>query len=293
MASLLSAEENSAILQRLQTCGQRARQAASQPFDVFEKGHEDYVTTVDQSLDRYLFQEFTAQFPEDGIITEENQASAAEFLADHSRLWFIDPIDGTEDFIHRGSNYSVMVGLVAGGQPRAGWVHAPAYNGTYWGGAGWGLFQQQGSAAASPLEPVEPSGKQQSAMLLGDRDQRRFGAAIAQQLPHITFDTVGSFGLKVIEVIKGQVGLYVYLNSRVKLWDTTGPMALALAAGLTCCDLDGNPIRFDVNSIYPQTLIHRQPIIIGWPAWIAAYREGIRQAVLAVRSQELSLCAGE
>ncbi|MEO0986854.1 MAG: inositol monophosphatase family protein [Cyanobacteria bacterium J06639_14] len=287
--SLLSAADNAAILHTLRHCGQQAQQAAAQPFEVFEKGREDYVTTVDQALDRYLSNAFAAQFPGDGIITEENQASASEFLATHQRLWLIDPIDGTEDFIHRGQHYSVMVGLLANQHPQAGWVHAPAQGRLYWGGPDWGLFQHDDKGQTVPLIPHSPSLATSQVMLLGDRDQRRFGAAIAQRLPEFHFETIGSFGLKVLEVIKGQAGLYVYLNGRVKLWDTTGPLALAQAAGLVGCDLDGNPIRFDASSVYLQTLIHRQPLIIGWPAYVAACRPAIREAVLAVRLQELGL----
>lgn len=292
MLTFLSFEQNAAILELLSHCGQQARQAAadSDSFEVFEKGFQDYVTTVDQALDQYLSKGFTAQFPDDGIITEENQASAAEFLTQHRRLWCIDPIDGTEDFIKRGQHYAVMIGLLSAFQPQAGWIHAPAQNQTYWGGAGWGLFQQSGSAAAIPLEPVTPDIKSLPVMLMGKRDQRRFGPAIASRLPEVQFDSLGSFGLKVLTVITGQAGIYVYLNGRVKLWDTVGPLALAKAAGLTCCDLDAQPIRFDVNSIYPQSLMHRQPIVVGWPQYVRAYLPAVRQGMLAVRGQELGIC---
>ena len=286
---LLSADENAVILNTLLQCGQQAREAAARPFDVFEKGQEDYVTTVDHALDRYLSSAFASQFPGDGIITEENQTSAAAFLATYPRLWFIDPIDGTEDFINHGQHYSVMVGLLANHQPQAGWVHAPAQRRMYWGGPGWGLFQHDGAGQTIPLQPCPPTLGKNQTMLLGDRDQRRFGTAIAQRLPELQFESIGSFGLKVLEVIKGHAGLYVYLNGRVKLWDTTGPLALAKAAGLVGCDLDGNPIQFDPTSIYLQTLIHRQPMIIGWPAYVDAFRLAIREAVLTVRSQELGL----
>lgn len=287
---LLSAKENKAILEALMYCGQQAQQAASKSsFKVFEKGHEDYVTTVDQRLDDYLSQVFSAQFPSDGIVTEENQASASEFLRKHERLWFIDPIDGTEEFIHGGQSYSVMAGLLVKNQPRAGWVHAPVNDQIYWGGPDWGLFQQSHGGQAKPLEPTIPLLEENQTVLLGDRDQSRFGSAITQQIPYLRFDTFGSFGLKVLAVIKGHAGLYVYLNGRVKLWDTIGPLALAKAAGLVCCDLDGNPIQFDDNSVYPFTLIHRQPILIGWPAYVKRLRIAIRQAVIAVRTQELAL----
>ena len=287
--TLVTVAENQAILQALLKSGQAARQAASEPFEVFEKGREDYVTTVDQALDRYLATAFAQQFPADGVVTEENQPSAAAFLHDHRRLWFIDPIDGTEDFIHRGEHYSIMVGLLIQHQPQAGWVYAPAQNRLYWGGKDWGLFQQDDQGETLPLAPAPQVPSHHQTMLLGDRDQRRFGTAIAAHLPGLSFEAIGSFGLKVLEVIKGQAGLYVYLNGRVKLWDTTGPLALARAAGLVCCDLEGQPIRFDPNSIYPQSLIHRQPLVIGWPTCVEACLPGLRQAIQDVRQQELAL----
>lgn len=288
---MVTADENDAILKALLRGGQQARQAASESFEVFEKGREDYVTTVDQALDRYLSHAFAQQFPADGIITEENRQSAAAFGSDYRRLWFIDPIDGTEDFINHGENYSVMVGLLIDHQPQAGWVYAPAQDRIYWGGVDWGLFQQNSQGGIIPLAPNPQKLGENHTLLLGDRDQRRFGAAIAARLPELTFDAIGSFGLKVLEVIKGQAGLYVYLNGRVKLWDTTGPLALATAAGLVCCDLDGQAIRFDPNSIYPRSLSHRQPIVIGWPTYIEAFLPTLRQAVVEVRRRELALAA--
>ena len=286
---ILTAAENAGILKTLLCGGQQAQAGAAATFEVFEKGREDYVTTVDQALDRYLSEAFAAQFPHDGIITEENQTSAAEFLVHYPRLWLIDPIDGTEDFINRGQNYSLMVGLLAHHQPQAGWVYAPAHQRLYWGGPGWGLFQQGQEGDPLPLVPRPLPLGESPVLLVGDRDQRRFGAAIAQHLPTYSFNTLGSFGLKVMEVIKGQAGLYVYLNGRVKLWDTTGPLALAQAAGLICCDLDGQPIQFDPLSVYPNTLIHRQPMLIGWPDYVEQLRPRLRQAVMAVRQQELQL----
>ncbi|MDB9525151.1 inositol monophosphatase family protein [Oscillatoria sp. CS-180] len=285
----LSVDENTQILQTLLHSGHQARQAALETFDVFEKGHEDYVTTVDRALDRYLSQAFATQFPADGIITEENQSSAAQFLTAYRRLWVIDPIDGTEDFINRGQHYSVMVGLLENDQPQAGWVYAPAQDRLYWGGPEWGLFQRGSDGKTVSLHPCPQKLGDRSILLLGDRDQRRFGNAISDRIPKLTFNSIGSFGLKVLEVIKGQAGLYVYLNGRVKLWDTTGPLALAAAAGLTCCDLDGFPIRFSINNVYPHTLIHRQPMLIGWPEYVKALRPQIRQAVIDIRCQELAL----
>jgi 3'(2'), 5'-bisphosphate nucleotidase len=277
----LSSADLLAINQLLLVAGDYAYAQSQQTFQVFEKGVDDYVTTVDRALDQKLLAGFQQLFPDDGVITEENRATAQQFTQDYRRLWFIDPIDGTDDFIHGRANYAVMVGQVVDGVPQAGWIYAPAHQRLVWGGASLDLWQQGLSGDPLPLIPQEPPlvEGQPWTMVIGDKDKRRFGDAIAARLPHVNFVSLGSFGLKVLAVITGQAGLYIYLNGRVKLWDTTGPLALAQAAGLTCCDLAGNPIVFTGEAIEPDTLMHRQPILVGWPRYVEQFRPVIRQVV--------------
>lgn len=285
----LTEAQLSTIKQHLLDCGQQARRLAGQPFQVFEKGLNDYVTTVDQALDDHLLTAFQSLFPQDAIITEENFKSKQTYLQDRDRYWFIDPIDGTEDFMQHGLGYAVMVGLVTQDQPVAGWVYAPAFERLYWGGEGWGLFEQGPDAVSKALKPKPPVPVDGAVcpIMIGDKDERRFGDAIAQEIPTAQFKSLGSFGLKVLEVIKGRVGLYLYLNGRVKLWDTTGPLALARAAGLVCCDLEGNPLRFDAAAVDVPTLTHQQSILVGWPQYMDALRPAIKRAAAAVLAGEV------
>ena len=282
--------QSAAIQSLLASIGEEAFRMATQPFQVFEKGRNDYVTSVDQALDAQLLQQFEQLFPEDGVITEENLKSKRAFHRGYSRLWLIDPIDGTEDFMNQGSEYAVMVGLLSQDRPQAGWVYAPARHCLYWGGNDWGLHYQPFGEPSQPLVPSPPSFSEASCpIMIGDKDLRRFGDAISQHIPNVTFKSLGSFGLKVLEVIQGHVGLYLYLNGRVKLWDTVGPLALAETAGLICCDLDGNPLQFDEAAVDNQTLIHRQSILVGWPNYIHALRPLIKQAadqVLRLEAQK-------
>lgn len=290
--NFLSADQNDTICQTLITCGHHAEHLARQHFEVFEKGTDDYVTSVDKALDEQLSAVFQRLFPQDGIITEENSASQQAFSNHHQRCWFIDPIDGTEDFMRGGQHYSIMVGCLDRHQPIAGWIYAPALHHLYWGGPKQGLFQAQAAHPQTALLPQQPTEADPSTyyrMVLGDRDQRRFGSAIATQIPNIEFYSLGSFGLKVLEVIKGNASLYLYLNGRVKLWDTVGPVALALAAGLTCCDLNGTPLQFTPDVIDLNTLIHRQATVIGWPDQVAKLLPQIRAAVAGIHAQEARL----
>ncbi|MBM0743214.1 inositol monophosphatase family protein [Phormidium sp. CLA17] len=276
----ISLELDRQIRDTIRHCGLQIIQMASEEFEIFEKGPEDYVTTIDQALDAQLSTVFSHLFPNDGVITEEDIPSRQKFYQKYARLWCIDPLDGTEDFIEGRSNYSVMVGLLENYQPIAGWIYAPVHDQLYYGGVNWGLFQTSADGSPRPLASApQIFSADLCRMMIGHRDQARYGNAIVHQIPNAEFYSMGSFGLKVLEVITGKAELYIYLNGRVKLWDTAGPLALAQAAGLICCTLEGEPIQFSPDAIEPNTFAHRQSIVIGWPDYVEALRPKLEMAV--------------
>lgn len=284
--SSLSPHELQVIGLLMRQCGQQALQMATEKFQVYEKGLNDYVTNVDRALDIQLTTGLNQLFGQDGVISEENDQSWQQFYQGNSqesdrRLWFVDPIDGTDDFINGKPHYSVMVGILEAHTPTAGWVYAPAFDQLAYGGQEIGLFQAEGNCPPVPLMPTRPNlSNTYCPMLIGYKDQARYGAAITQVIPEAQFDSIGSFGLKVLQVIRGHAGLYLYLNGRVKLWDTVGPLALAQAAGLVCCDLEGNPLKFTPDGIDAKTLAHHQPIVVGWSHYVEKLRSRLQEAVL-------------
>lgn len=280
----ISPDLDRSIRQLLRSCGQYAKQMAASQFEVFEKGPDDYVTSIDAALDQKLATAFAMMFPDDGVITEEDAQSRKKFHAGYGRLWCIDPIDGTEDFIHRKRDYAVMVGLLQNQQPIAGWLYAPEYDQLYYGGHNWGLFQATADALPEALTVTEPAPPTAGfcPVLIGHRDQAQFGSAIAQLIPEAQFYSLGSFGLKVVDVILGRAGLYLYFNGRVKVWDTAGPLALARAAGLVCCDLEGRSLSFALDDVDDETLAHKQPILVGWSHYVELLRPKLKAAVETV-----------
>jgi 3'(2'), 5'-bisphosphate nucleotidase len=256
-------ERAAAIGKVIQDCGLLAKQMAAQGFEVSQKGPGDFVTDVDRALDQQLAREFANLFPQDFIITEENPASQRLFQQHPmGRFWCIDPIDGTHDFIHTQRDYAVMVGLLAGGEAQVGWIFDPAADQMFFGGWGWGIFRQQGMQVQDcfPQPPV-----QANRVIIGLNDRKTYATLLNQAIPEMElWQRPGSFGLKIMSVILGQAGLLIYFNRRVKLWDTVAPIALARQAGLTCCDLNGQPVSYGTAAINLETLAHEQPIVIGW-----------------------------
>ena len=138
--SLFSTAQVDEICRTLRDCGDQAVSMAQTKFQVYEKGKHDYVTDVDRALDTRLSGAIAHLFPVDGVISEENPASRDRFSTPSDptqRLWLIDPLDGTEDFIEGKLHYAIMLGALEDGVPQAGWfTHQPFSNCI---GAAWGL----------------------------------------------------------------------------------------------------------------------------------------------------------
>jgi 3'(2'), 5'-bisphosphate nucleotidase len=260
-------ERARAIAKVIEAAGRKAEQMRRLGLQVEQKGPGDFVTQVDRTLDGDLSAAFGELFPQDVVISEENTASVGRFGKGEQRFWCIDPVDGTRDFIETGRNYAVMVGALQGGEAQAGWVYEAEADRMYFGGWNWGLYCKEGDRTRDcyPQPPMQPG-----RVIVGDADRANYSDQLREILPEIEiWNRPGSFGLKIIDVILGRAEALLYFNRRVKLWDTVGPMALARQAGLRICDLTGAPLSF--SDIDPDTLGHRQAIVLGWPHAVENY----------------------
>ena len=286
MNSISNQPSQTEICNFIREVGQKAVYLRKSGFQVDEKGFDDYVTNVDRELDILISQQFQSWFPEDIVISEENSRSRSLWEqqrddALHKRFWFIDPIDGTDDFIHGREFYSVMAGLLEDSQPKMGWVYAPHCDRLYFGGQQLGsknmVFTSDKGQEPIALNIREPMGKECDRLIVSKKDDLAYGDAIRNAVPNVEFYSLGSFGLKVMEIVQGHASAYIYLNRRVKLWDTVGPLAIAKAAGLICCDLHGREISFQYDDVIADSLIHKQVIIVGWAKFLDQYLEAIAQ----------------
>ncbi|MDX2255244.1 MAG: inositol monophosphatase family protein [Pseudanabaenaceae cyanobacterium bins.39] len=278
MNFLINQSLTTSICEFIRETGHKAIDLRDRGFQVQEKGFDDYVTNVDRELDVLISQRFQDWFPQDVVISEENRQSVHLWQSAETdrNFWFIDPIDGTDDFIHGREFYSVMVGALANTEPVLGWIYAPKSDLLYWGGtSAQGIYMSIKGSEAQSIPICPPTGACRDRLIVSKKDDLAYGVAIRKAVPNAEFYSLGSFGLKVMEVVLGRASAYIYLNRRVKLWDTVAPLAIAKAAGLICCDLQGRSISFSPDDINAENLIHHQVIVVGWPNFINEYLEAI------------------
>ena len=210
-------------------------------FTVDYKGPRDPVTEGDLRASAHIVAGLKAAFPEDGVISEEAAPARGAFPA---RVWFVDPLDGTQQFVDGGLEYAVMIGLAEGGRPVLGAVYQPAGDSLWLGIPGRGAWKTEGGArtglhvsAKSRLETLTLA---VSRSHRGKRhDQIRAALGVGGEV------TSGSVGLKVGLIVDQKADLYVEPSANTWAWDTCAPEAILRAAGGEMPDLAGRPLRYD------------------------------------------------
>jgi fructose-1,6-bisphosphatase/inositol monophosphatase family enzyme len=76
-------------------------------------------------------------------VVAEEEAAAGRIVQVGSHFFLVDPVDGTKEFVKRGGEFTVNIGLIDAGRPVLGAVYAPAHHALYWGSA-LGVFAEAG-----------------------------------------------------------------------------------------------------------------------------------------------------
>ncbi|MFH1811536.1 MAG: 3'(2'),5'-bisphosphate nucleotidase CysQ [Pseudomonadota bacterium] len=213
---------------------------------------EGPVSQYDRACDALLRDRLHAAFPGDALLTEESTDDGAWHTA--SRVWMIDPIDGTQEYVTGVPEFAVMVGLCVDGVPTVGAVFAPAQELLLLGAVELGARIWRGHEVLDlAVATAHTRGAWHVAVSRSHPSSKV--DRICQNLPAVQQVPRGSVGLKIASVSTGESDLYLAATGKVKLWDTCGPAAVLAAAGGVMVDLFGKPLD------YVETLTHPRGIL--------------------------------
>lgn len=220
-------------------------------LEVEMKPGNEPVTIADRQASERIVAGIAARFPTDPIISEE--LPPAEGALGAPRMWLVDPIDGTKDFIRGEDGYAVMIGLVVAGVPTVGVVYQPTHDRLYYGTPDGAFVTEQGQTTQLAVSQVAAAAQ---ARLVASKSHRSSDIdRVKQQLGIIDEINLGSVGLKLCVIAAGQRDLYVNPATKTKAWDTCAPEAILAAAGGQLSDVFGRPIN------YTTELAHRRGLV--------------------------------
>jgi 3'(2'), 5'-bisphosphate nucleotidase len=206
------------------------------------KGHDDPVTAADQAANDMLARELSRRFPGDAVLTEELPDDLARLKKD--RVWTVDPMDGTKQFIERVGEFAVMIGLAIEGEAKLGVVYNPSGDRLYYASPGAGAFvEEKWSTKRLRVAPVgDPS---QMVMAMSRSHPSRKVKSIGDELGVTKYIQHGSVGLKFGLIAEGRAHLYINTTSATSQWDTCAPEAILREAGGVVTDCYGEALIYN------------------------------------------------
>jgi len=214
--------------------------------EVRYKSGDEPVTEADRSANQHIVSRIEAMFPNDGLLSEESKDDLTRLH--NRRVWIVDPLDGTKEFIARNGEFSIMIGLAIEGRPVLGVVMQPDPGLLYIGAVNQGAYLYE-AGERIPLS-VSDVTQVNRMVLVSSRSHRQQIVDKMRSALRITSERVsGSVGLKVGLIARQLADLYVHPSPGCKEWDICAPYALLEAAGGRMTDCWGNPLIFNKRDV--------------------------------------------
>jgi 3'(2'), 5'-bisphosphate nucleotidase len=216
----------------------------SHPFSVDFKSPGDPVTEADRRANELICGRLMSAFPSIPIVAEESPPATWEEAKKAERVFFVDPVDGTREFVKKTGEFAVMIGLLEGTRPTKGVLHAPAQGIIWAGSVGDGAFRIDRLGVKTPLAPLRSRPLGEAIVVSSKSQKTEFNERALRLLAPGEIQPVGSAGLKGAAVADSRADLYIAPSFAGCLWDTCAPEALVRAVGGVFTDARGNELDY-------------------------------------------------
>ena len=195
----------------------------------------------DRRAQSMLAQALSQARPDDAVLSEEAPDDPRRL--NESRVWVIDPLDGTREFSEPGRcDWAVHVALAIDQRPAAAAVALAA----------------QGITLATSAPPTLPERGAGPLRLVVSRSRPPWQAQIVADALDARIVPLGSAGAKAMAVVRGDADIYVHAGGQYE-WDSCAPVAVALAAGCAATRINGGELRYNQRDPYLPDLVICRP----------------------------------
>jgi myo-inositol-1(or 4)-monophosphatase len=219
-------------------------------FEIREKAKNNPVTAADLEANLKIREIILNRFPNDGWLSEEDKDNPKRLKTD--RVWVVDPIDGTKEFIEGVPQFAVSIGFVYEGRPAASAVYNPAQEKLF--------CAAKGSGATLNGSPIRVSSRVdlKGSQLLVSRTEPRRKFRSFDGLCRL--EPVGSIAFRLAMVGAGNGDATLTFRS-INEWDICGGVLIVLEAGGSVLDGSGNELVFNRESTVHRGVVAANPAL--------------------------------
>jgi myo-inositol-1(or 4)-monophosphatase len=204
-------------------------------YEIGSKGRDNPVTIADTEADTAIKSILTSAFPDYGWLSEETVDNSDRL--DKRRVWIVDPLDGTKEFINNVPEFCVAIGLVDNGEPVVGVSYNPITDEMFWSARGMGCHLGKARVRVTKTRILR------RASVLASRSETARGEwevfdGVLKAVP------TGSVAYKLAMVAGGKADA-TFTRSPKNEWDIASGAALILEAGGKMTDIAGLPMKFN------------------------------------------------
>lgn len=198
------------------------------------------VTEADHAANAVILATLGAAFPGDALLSEESADSAHRLAAE--RVWVVDPLDGTREFLAQNGEFSIMIGLAVAGRAELGVVYLPDGEVLYAAVTGGGVWVER-EGRRRRLERPRAGG---SLRMVGSRSHAEpLVERLCAELGITDVAPCGSVGVKCSRIAADLRDVYVHPVPYLKEWDTCAPEVIVREVGGWVGDCLGRPLRYN------------------------------------------------
>ena len=215
------------------------------------------VTEADRAVEQLIRQELSQVLPSDGVVGEEHPDTDV----DADRVWIIDPIDGTKNYVRGVPVWATLIALKEAGEFKVGVVSAPALGRRWWAIAGGGSFTLDVTGAIRPIQ-VSKVGKLSDASLsYSDHVGWAGHDSVLSNLQSQTWRSraYGDFWSHVM-VAEGVVDIAI--EPQLSIWDMAAFIAIVQEAGGVVTGLDGTAAHLHGSALTTNGILHSEVLSV-------------------------------
>jgi 3'(2'), 5'-bisphosphate nucleotidase len=221
------------------------------------------VSAADHASNDVILAALRDAFPGDAILSEETKDSPERLSSE--RVWIVDPLDGTKEFLAGIGEFAVMIALLVDGQLKVGVVYKPADDVLYYATAGSGAYRVEGAGAgAGEGERLTCAPAGEFVRVVGSRSHADpLVAELCRRHAFTDIEPCGSVGLKCTRIAEGLRDLYLHPVPYMGEWDTAAPEIILAEAGGAVTDCRGKPLEYNkANPRQPHGILAAHPALV-------------------------------